>query len=171
MVTFCLEAFALSLSNAACQLHTLARGHQLVARLTLLVAHALAVVCIELERSSALTFTDTATSIVVEVEVLVGTRMAPFVAFALARIHIELLLVRAGLYGLTLALAGVSVEDFSSTALLHPGTLTFACLIVEPLQFGTLDFVAFLRLAFARLGVEPLVIRALFLDADTATRM
>lgn len=76
VITLCLVAFILSLSNATCQLQAFARGHQLVAWTTLLVTHALALVSVEFQWSWTVTLTDAATSLYVKVEVLVGTCVA-----------------------------------------------------------------------------------------------
>lgn len=114
MITFCLVAFICTFSNATCQFQTLARGHQLVARITLLVAHAFALVGVEFQWSGAVTLAHTATSLYVEVELLVRTSVALLVASAFTRVRVIFLLIGAARYMFTFALAGIGVEFLSA---------------------------------------------------------
>lgn len=70
---------------------------------------------------------------------------------------------------LTLALASVDVEQLSLRTLLLPRTLTAAHLLIKHLALGALEHVWAwaLRLTFAGLGVEPLVLLTCLLNADT----
>lgn len=77
-------ALLVTLRHTARQLQALTGRHQLVARLTPLVAHALALLHVQFEGGRAVTLAHTATPVHVEVEVLVGAVMAVLLALAIA---------------------------------------------------------------------------------------
>lgn len=171
MVTLCLATLAGTNGHTARQFEALARRCQLVAWPTRLVADALALLLVQNQWGGAVTLAHAATPLVVEVESLVRAGVASLVTSALARVAVELLLVRTCGLVFALALARVSVELPSGVALLHPRTLALARLLVKPLHLGACEDFGTALLTLTRLGVEPVVVGTRLLDTDAATSL
>ena len=133
MITCGHLTFICTLSHTTCQLHTFTGGHQLVARITFLVAHTLTILSVQFQGSWALSLAHTTTSRVVKVKVLVGTIRA-LVALATTGAGVKLLLMWTCECGWALASACVMAEHLASSTLLHPSTFTLADLFVEALH-------------------------------------